>query len=56
MGWMPDFGYQRSSYRDSDKDALKFMKKKVKKSLGPLGKRLDNEFKSLTSTHRKGII
>ena len=48
---MPDFSYQKN--RDSDKDSFKFMKKKVKKALGPLGKRLDQEIKGIVNVNQK---
>lgn len=45
MGWIPDFSWQKN--RDTDKEAFKFMKKKKKKDIGPLGKRLDQEIKGM---------
>ena len=46
---MPDFSYQKN--RDSDKESFRFMKKKgVKKNVGPLAKRLDQEIKSMAKT------
>jgi len=51
MGWMPDFSYQKN--RDSD-DSFKFMKKKgIKKSQGPLGKRLDQTIKGMVNVNQK---
>jgi hypothetical protein len=50
MGWMPNFSYRKNS----DTDSFKFIKKK-KLSCGPLGKRLDNEIKSLVTVKRKGL-
>jgi hypothetical protein len=58
MGWMPDFGYIKGAYKDSD-DNFKFIKKSgQKKSQGPLGKRLDQNIKSLIDVNQKpkGLI
>ena len=53
---IPDFSWQKN--RDTDKDAFRFMRKKVKKGNGPLGKRLDQEFKSLVNVNKpaKGLV
>lgn len=53
MGWMPDFGYVKGAFKDADKDKMRFIKKKVKKSQGPLGVRLDQEIKSLVDVNKK---
>lgn len=58
MSWMPDFGYVKSAFRDGDKDQMRFIKKKVKKTQGPLGVRLDQEIKPMVNANQKpkGLI
>lgn len=39
MGWMPTFGYVKSAFKDNNKEAFKFMKKrKGSVKVGELGK------------------
>jgi len=53
MSWMPDFSYVKGSFKDGDKDAFRFMKKK-KGSLkvGELGKAAE-AFSSMVDVNKK---
>lgn len=53
MGYIPNFSYVKSAYRDTDKEKMKFLRKK-KKKVGELGVNLAEEpIKPLVNVHKQ---